>query len=84
MYTRECGAEARTNGNRPCRNFAMANGRCRFHGGKSTGAKTKEGKEKIASANTKHGFYSKSAKAERRLARYFINSCRATGNDRIF
>lgn len=31
-----CGAHCRTTG-LPCRNPAMANGRCRMHGGKSTG-----------------------------------------------
>jgi len=30
-----CGAHCRTTG-KPCRNWAMANGRCRMHGGKST------------------------------------------------
>lgn len=32
----KCGAKTR-NGT-PCKNYAMANGRCRMHGGKSTGA----------------------------------------------
>jgi hypothetical protein len=32
-----CGAHCRTTG-QPCRNAAMANGRCRMHGGKSPGA----------------------------------------------
>lgn len=31
-----CGAHCRTTG-QPCRNHQMANGRCRMHGGKSTG-----------------------------------------------
>jgi len=31
-----CGAHCRTTGN-PCRNPSMENGRCRMHGGKSTG-----------------------------------------------
>ncbi|KNF09313.1 hypothetical protein CLPU_3c00910 [Gottschalkia purinilytica] len=35
-----CGAKTRTG--QPCKNRAMANGRCRMHGGKSTGAKDKE------------------------------------------
>lgn len=34
-----CGAKTRTG--RPCRNYAMPNGRCRLHGGKSTGPKDK-------------------------------------------
>jgi coenzyme F420-reducing hydrogenase gamma subunit len=32
-----CGAHCRTTG-QPCKNPEMANGRCRMHGGKSTGA----------------------------------------------
>lgn len=31
-----CGAHCRTTGN-PCKNHQMPNGRCRMHGGKSTG-----------------------------------------------
>ena len=31
-----CGAHCRTTGE-PCKNHQMANGRCRMHGGKSTG-----------------------------------------------
>ncbi len=31
-----CGAHCRTTG-QPCQNFQMPNGRCRMHGGKSTG-----------------------------------------------
>lgn len=45
-----CGARARTTG-KPCKNWAMPNGRCRMHGGKSPGG--------IASPSFKHGRYSK-------------------------
>jgi len=61
-----CGARARQNGDKPCRQPAMANGRCRLHGGKSTGPKTAEGKLKAAMANYKYGYYTKEAIAERR------------------
>ncbi len=44
-----CGAFARTTG-APCKGPAMANGRCRMHGGKSPGAQ--EGK---ANGNYRHG-----------------------------
>ncbi len=40
-----CGAFARSTG-KPCRMKALANGRCRLHGGLSTGPKTAEGKAK--------------------------------------
>ena len=67
-----CGAKARTIGHRPCRQPAMANGRCRFHGGKSTGPKTKEGVHRIIATNWKHGFYSKPAITERQELRVLI------------
>jgi len=41
-----CGAHARSTGE-PCKAKAMTNGRCRNHGGLSTGAKTEEGKAAI-------------------------------------
>lgn len=63
---KRCGAKARQNGHKPCRQPAMANGRCRFHGGKSTGPKTPEGKIRSARANYKHGMYSTEAILERR------------------
>jgi len=44
-----CGAHARSSG-RPCRAMAMANGRCKLHGGKSTGPKTEEGRKRCAEA----------------------------------
>jgi hypothetical protein len=37
---------------------------CQFHGGRSPGPKTEEGRKRIASANTQHGRYSKEAKAK--------------------
>jgi hypothetical protein len=36
----------------------MACGRCRLHGGLSTGARTAAGLERIRKAQTKHGRYS--------------------------
>jgi hypothetical protein len=47
----------------------MSNGRCRLHGGKSTGPITCEGLENSRRANWKHGHYSAEAKAERAGAR---------------
>src|SRR5690625_7181644 len=46
-----CGAKTRTG--KPCKNWAMANGRCRMHGGKSTGP------PKGNQNSKKHGFFSK-------------------------
>lgn len=44
-----CGAYARSTG-QPCRARALENGRCRCHGGLSTGPKTSEGRRAIAEA----------------------------------
>jgi hypothetical protein len=53
----------------------MRNGRCRLHGGLSTGPKTPEGIERIRCAATKHGRYSAKAKAERNLYRSLLRDC---------
>ena len=50
-----CGAKNRA-GN-PCCAPAMANGRCRLHGGKCTGPRTEKGKADFKAAHTKHGRY---------------------------
>jgi hypothetical protein len=54
-----CGA--RTRARQPCRSPAMANGRCRMHGGKSTGPRMREGLDRLRAANTRHGAYATSA-----------------------
>src|SRR5580692_13177378 len=51
-----CGAKARTTGC-PCRAPAMPNGRCRMHGGKSTGPRTSTGLANLAKTHTTHGRY---------------------------
>lgn len=43
LHKIECRAYARSTG-LPCRAKALSNGKCRMHGGLSTGAKTLEGK----------------------------------------
>jgi hypothetical protein len=37
----------------------MPNGRCKLHGGKSTGPRTPEGLERSRRANWKHGHFSR-------------------------
>jgi hypothetical protein len=49
-YRQTCGAYARSTG-KPCQAPPRANGRCKLHGGKSTGPRTPEGKARIAEAN---------------------------------
>jgi hypothetical protein len=69
-----CGAKNRRG--TPCQCPAMANGRCRLHGGLSTGPKTPEGIERIRRAVTKHGMYSRAAKAQRQYVRTLLKQCR--------
>ena len=49
-----CGAKGKRTG-QPCRGAAMLNGRCRMHGGGSTGARTPEGQARCRAASWKHG-----------------------------
>ncbi len=58
-----CGAKTRLDV--PCREKPMKNGRCRLHGGLSTGPKTQTGLARCG--NWKHGRYSKMEKSRRRL-----------------
>lgn len=51
---------------------AMKNGRCRMHGGKSTGPKTLSGKDRSAMANFKHGFYTNAVRKEREQMRIMM------------
>jgi hypothetical protein len=46
----------------------MKNGRCRMHGGLSTGPRTAEGRARCAAARRTHGFYSAETTALRRAA----------------
>ena len=62
-----CGA--RTRGGGPCRGPAMANGRCRMHGGASTGPRTAEGLERLRAARTRHGAHGRGARELRGLLR---------------
>jgi hypothetical protein len=47
----------------------MPNGRCKLHGGKSTGPRTPGGLERSRQANWKHRHFSRDAKAERSRVR---------------
>lgn len=46
---KQCGAHARTTG-APCKAKALPSGRCKLHGGMSTGPKTLAGRQAIAAA----------------------------------
>ena len=48
-FKKQCGAYARSTG-APCRAKAMANGRCKLHGGMSTGPTTLVGRRAVGAA----------------------------------
>src|SRR5262245_46844753 len=56
-----CGARSKRTG-KPCRGAAMPNGRCKLHGGKSTGPRTPEGLARSRQANWRYGDVSREAK----------------------
>lgn len=64
----KCGALCRTTG-QPCKNACMPNGRCRMHGGKSTGRPPK------------HGFYSKVGINERKILNRLIDGVFEISNE---
>jgi hypothetical protein len=70
-----CGA--RTRRGTPCKGPAMRNGRCRMHGGASTGPRTAEGLERSRRANWKHGLRSSKAKAEQQGYLRLWRECKA-------
>lgn len=71
-----CGARTRRTG-APCRRRPCKNGRCKLHGGASTGPRTQEGRQRCADVNRKHGERSKEAIEERRGFRTFLKQCDA-------
>jgi len=74
MNAPRCGA--RTRKGVPCRAPAMANGRCRIHGGTSTGPRTPGGLERSRMARLKTGYYSAEMTALRRYARELLAKSR--------
>ena len=56
----------------------MANGRCRIHGGTSTGPRTPEGKLRMAAAHTRHGRYTAPKCAKHRFTRMLIKRTNLT------
>ncbi len=68
-----CGAKTRAGGH--CKAPAMRNGRCRMHGGASTGPRTAEGLARSRRSCWKHGFYSAEAKAEWKFVRGLARKC---------
>lgn len=71
-----CGANSKRT-HQPCKQPAMANGRCRLHGGKSTGPRTREGLERSRKARWKHGDYSQQGEGEKRMLRQLLQQVEA-------
>lgn len=65
-----CGAKTRPG--HPCGHYAMKNGGCRYHGGKSTGAKN---------PIVKHGRYTKKTIANNKFLRKLIKESNQTAAD---
>ena len=72
-----CGA--RTRSGTACRSPAMPNGRCRMHGGASTGPRTAAGLVRIMEARMVHGLYG----AEMTLLRRRVAKLRADAREII-
>ena len=57
--------EAKTRKGTPCQRPAkLPVGRCRLHGGASTGPRTKEGLKRLVASKTKHGRFTKVERAK--------------------
>lgn len=63
-----CGAKTKGTGE-PCKRYACKNGRCKYHGGRSTGPRTEEGRRRCGEVNLKHGMRTKKAMEERKRVR---------------
>lgn len=71
-----CGAQTRAG--QPCKGPAMTNGRCRMHGGASTGPRTAEGLARLRQARTRTGQYAADLLALRRTVAALLRHGRAT------
>ena len=60
---------------------AMPNGRCRLHGGKSTGPKTADGLERMRQSKITHGNYSEETRRAMRLIRELAAEARRTAGE---
>ena len=69
-----CGAQTRAG--MPCRSPAMPNGRCRMHGGASTGPRTAAGLARIRCARTVHGLYGAEMREVRRCSAELLAEAR--------
>src|SRR5215469_5021133 len=72
-----CGAKTRTTG-QPCKHLARKGpGRCRLHGGRSTGPKSAAALNAPKTKMTKHGWFSQEAVAARNEQRAVLRALKA-------
>lgn len=76
-YKNICGAFARSTG-KPCQAKALANGRCKNHGGMSTGPKTPKGRQAIAQATRQRMAYGQQEMALQGFHRWLEGGGRET------
>ena len=69
-----CGSKTRRG--TACQAPAMRNGRCRMHGGASTGPRTPEGLARSRRSRWKHGLYSSEGRAEQKRVRELLRQSR--------
>ena len=75
----QCTARSKRTGQQ-CRSAALKEKtKCRFHGGRSTGPRTDEGRQRCAEAKTVHGRETRKARTERSVALAKIAELEATG-----
>lgn len=68
IWCQQCAAKSKRTGLQ-CKAPAISGkNKCRFHGGKSTGPKTPEGRQRCAQARTTHGRETTAMRMERSLA----------------
>ena len=72
-----CGAKAKSNGGQPCRAIALSNGRCHYHGGRSTGPRTEAGKLRNKLHSLTNGLLTREAIEERRRCNALRRETRA-------
>jgi hypothetical protein len=76
-----CGA--RTRAGQQCKARAMPNGRCRMHGGPSTGPRTPEGLARLRAARTRTGLHTADMVALRRMFAALRREARSALSDEV-
>ena len=70
-HASRCGAKTRSG--EPCKNYAMANGRCRMHGGKSTGPKDQRNNKNAVTTGEYESIWTDTLDEEEKVLYYKVN-----------